>query len=67
MIAWVIGAITAILLFFVIWRRLSKSFLDRCEAPKYRFLESLGVTPPSEQQGTHTQSNQEDKDGSHLS
>jgi hypothetical protein len=65
MIAWIIGIITAILLAFVIWRKVSKSFRERCEAPKYRFLESLGVPPPTDQPHTQKQSPQEDKDGTH--
>jgi hypothetical protein len=43
MIASMVSTITFILLFFVIWRKLSSSFRDRCEYPKYLFLESLGV------------------------
>lgn len=44
MIAWIIGIITLVLLFFVIWRKVSKAFRERCEEPKYLFLKSLGVT-----------------------
>jgi hypothetical protein len=43
MIAWMVTTITLILLFFVIWRMASRSFRERCERPKYLFLESLGV------------------------
>ena len=65
MIAWIIGIITAILLVFVIWRKASKSFRERCEAPKYRFLEDLGVPMPEDQPNSQTKFPQEDKDGSH--
>jgi hypothetical protein len=43
MIAWMVTTITLILLYFVIWRMASRSFRERCERPKYLFLESLGV------------------------
>ena len=43
MIASMVTTITLILLFFIIWRRTSRSFRERCERPKYLFLESLGV------------------------
>jgi len=45
MIASMVTTITLILLFFVIWRMTSRSFRERCELPKYLFLESLGVPP----------------------
>ena len=41
MIAWLVGITTAILLFFVLWRRFSRSFRDRCEEPKHLFLKDL--------------------------
>jgi len=44
MIASMVTIITLILLFFVIWRMTSRSFRERCELPKYLFLESLGVS-----------------------
>ena len=43
MIASIVTTITVILLFFVIWRMTSPAFRERCELPKYLFLESLGV------------------------
>jgi hypothetical protein len=43
MIAAMVTTITLILLFFVIWRITSRSFRERCERPKYLFLETLGV------------------------
>ena len=43
MIASMVTTITLILLFFVIWRMTSPAFRERCERPKYLFLESLGV------------------------
>jgi hypothetical protein len=43
MIASMVTTITLILLFFVIWRITSPAFRERCERPKYLFLESLGV------------------------
>jgi hypothetical protein len=67
MIAWILGIITLILLLFVIWRRASKSFRDRCERPKFLFLESLGVRSPKDQRSTQTQFPQEEKHGFHHS
>ncbi len=46
MIAWIVGIVTLILLLFVVWQRVSKSFRERVEAPKYLFLENLGIAPP---------------------
>lgn len=43
MIAWIVGVITAILLVFIVWRARSPEFRARAEAPKYRFLENLGI------------------------
>ena len=43
MIASMVSTITLILVFFVTWRITSHSFRERCERPKYLFLESLGV------------------------
>lgn len=52
MIFWIVSVITFILLFFVCWRFSSKSFRERCEAPKFIFLETLGIRsahyPPSD-------------------
>lgn len=47
MIAWLIGFITFILVLFIFWRARSAAFRQRCEEPKYRFLEQLGI--PSHQ------------------
>ncbi len=44
MIAWLVGIMTLILVLFIIWRARSSAFRERCEAPKYRFLEQLGVS-----------------------
>jgi hypothetical protein len=64
-IAWIIGIITAILLFFMIWRRFSKDFRERCERPKYLFLQRLGVSLPADQPDSHkTNATQEDIDDS---
>jgi hypothetical protein len=43
MIAWLIGIITLILLFFMIWRWRSKEVQERLEQPKFQFLRSLGI------------------------
>lgn len=43
MIFWIVSVITLILLFFVCWRFSSKSFRERCEEPKFLFLETLGI------------------------
>lgn len=43
MIAWLVSIITAVLLFFIIWRSVSPQFRARAEAPKFKFLESLGI------------------------
>lgn len=65
MIAWIIGIITAILLFFVIWRQVSRNFRERCEMPKYLFLQRLGIRLPADQPNSHkTQNSQEDIDDS---
>ena len=46
MIVWIIAVVTLILLFFIVWRALSKSFRERCEEPKFRFLERLSSDAP---------------------
>jgi hypothetical protein len=46
MIAWIVGIVTVILLFFIFWRRSSKNFRERAEEPKYLFLENLGISAP---------------------
>ncbi len=48
MIAWLIGIMTLILVLFIIWRARSSVFRERCEAPKFRFLEQLGISPRQE-------------------
>lgn len=63
MIAWIIGLITLILLLFIGWRSASKSFRERCEEPKFLFLESLGIPPPVDRhspQRFFTQENNDD-------
>ncbi|HUV69513.1 MAG TPA: hypothetical protein VMW15_07615 [Terracidiphilus sp.] len=60
MIVWIIAIITAILLVFVIWRKASKSFRERCEEPKFLFLQNLGIQPPQDQSSTQTTLPQED-------
>jgi len=62
MIGWIIGIVTLILLLFLFWRRASAAFRERAEAPKYHFLESLGVGTPHAQSPTQPQTSQEDKD-----
>jgi hypothetical protein len=46
MIFWIVSVITLILLSFVCWQFSSKSFRERCEAPKFIFLETLGIRSP---------------------
>lgn len=48
MIAWLVGIITFILVLFVFWRARSAAFRRRCEEPKYRFLEHLGIQSQKE-------------------
>lgn len=43
MIAWLVGIITAILALFIVWRAASPQFRARAEAPKFKFLENLGI------------------------
>lgn len=43
MIAWLVGMITAILVGFIVWRAASPEFRARAEAPKFKFLENLGI------------------------
>ena len=43
MIAWLVGIITFILLLFIFWRSRSAAFRARCEIPKFKFLENLGI------------------------
>ena len=67
MIIWIVGIITLILLLFLIWRKASKSFRERCEEPKFLFLTNLGISSPRDQLPTQTQFPQEDKHGPHHS
>ena len=63
MITWIVSAISLILLLFIVWRAISKSFRERCEEPKFRFLErlnadaqrspSLTSTKPAPQEDNH--------------
>ncbi len=48
MITWVVSIITLILLLFILWRRISKTFRERAELPKIQFLENLGLHPADE-------------------
>ena len=43
MIAWLVAIITFILALFILWRSRSAAFRARCEAPKFKFLENLGI------------------------
>ncbi len=64
MIAWIIGIVTLILLVFIFWRKASKTFRERVEEPKYRFLENLGIPSPDEKSPAQTHTSQEEKNGS---
>lgn len=64
MIGWIIGVVTLILLVFVSWRKASKTFRDRVEEPKFRFLENLGIPSPGEEPPAQTHNSQEEKNGS---
>ncbi len=63
MITWVVSIITAILLLFIVWRTASRSFRERAERPKIRFLESLGLQPSdeSESQDSSSKENHHEK------
>jgi hypothetical protein len=43
MTAWLIGAVTLILVVLIIGRRSSKDFRRKSEEPKYQFLANIGV------------------------
>jgi hypothetical protein len=43
MIAWLIGAITLILIVLIIGRRFSSAIRRKTEEPKYQFLANIGV------------------------
>lgn len=58
MTAWLIGIVTLVLLVFIIWRRSSKTFRERAENPKFRFLENLGL-PSSKANGRPTSTSEE--------
>lgn len=45
MIAWLIGAVTLILLVLIAGRRSSKAFRRKTEEPKYQFLANVGISP----------------------
>ena len=47
MIAWLVGIITFVLALFIFWRARSAAYRVRSEAPKFRFLENLGIRPPA--------------------
>lgn len=64
MIVWIVAAVTLILLFFIVWRAFSRSFRERCEEPKYRFLERVGAPVPRSTPPTSaTSAPQEDHHG----
>jgi hypothetical protein len=67
MIASMVTTITLILLFFVIWRMTSRSFRERCERPKFLFLESLGVPSAIHPHPLHQILAQENTDEPHHS
>lgn len=50
MIAWLVGIITAVLLFFIVWRSVSPRFRAISEAPKFKFLDDLGIKPNQNQE-----------------
>ena len=56
MIAWIVGAITAILVVFIVWRAKSPEFRARAEAPKFRFLENLGIQSHDEKKNPQGES-----------
>ena len=45
MTAWLIGAVTLILVVLILGRRSSKEFERKSEEPKYQFLANIGVEP----------------------
>ena len=48
MTAWLIGAVTLILVVLILGRRSSKEFERKSEEPKYQFLANIGVEPDVE-------------------
>jgi len=56
MIAWIVGAITAILAVFILWRAKSPEFRARAEAPKFKFLENLGIQSHDEKRNPQGES-----------
>ncbi|GAC1526868.1 MAG: hypothetical protein NVS2B16_35020 [Chloroflexota bacterium] len=44
MTAWLIGAITLILVVLIVGRRSSREFKRKTEEPKFQFLANVGVT-----------------------
>ena len=54
MIAVLVGTITALLLVLIFARHFSPEFRRRAEAPKYRFLATLGVPSSSNHQERHS-------------
>ncbi len=67
MIAWIISIISAILLFFIVWRKVSRKFRERCELPKFLFLKNLDAFGPTGRVSTQTQASQENHHGSNHS
>jgi hypothetical protein len=62
MIAWVIGIITLILLFFIVLRWRSKEFRERTEQPKFQFLRGLGIPVQVNPKESQPDVSQEKKD-----
>ncbi len=63
MIAWLVGIITFILLLFMLWRMRSKTFRERCERPKFKFLENLGEESQNLDHDSIKDISQEDANG----
>ena len=63
MIAWLVGIITFILPLFMLWRMRSKTFRERAELPKFRFLENLGGRAQENNHAPHTDISEEDSHG----
>ena len=63
MIVWIVTIVTLILVFFIVWRVISKSFRERCEEPKFRFLESLHADASRSSSTATTSAPQEENHG----
>jgi hypothetical protein len=58
---WIVTVSTLILLFFIVWHAISRSFRERSEEPKFRFLERLGADAPRSAESTATPSAHKEK------